>query len=187
MTGKQKAAMLLMSLDSKAAAELLKGVDDEAVQELAVELAHLDATGFTNNNQDLGVTRQSCKSLPPSHDFRINGFLKEVLKSTVGNEKTEQLQTGIQELLNKNNPLKSICSAEPKTVAAILEEEHPQTAAVVLSEMPAENKTEVLRFFDWGIRISIVNRMSDCRAMSAQAKSRITEAVCKRLEAITNG
>jgi len=175
LTGKQKAAMLLMSLDSKAAAELLKGVDAEAVQELAVELAHMEAAGFTNNRQDLGVTRQSCKSLQPSHDFRINGFLKEVLKSSVGNEKTEQIQTGIQELLYKNDPFKSICSAEPKTVAAILEKEHPQTAAIVLSEMSAENKTEVLRFLDWGIRVSIVNRMSDCGAMSAQAKSRVTK------------
>jgi len=187
LTGKQKAAMLLMSLDSKAAAELLKDVDAESIQELAVELSHLDATGFTNNRQDLGVARQSCKSLQPSHDFRINGFLKEVMKSSIGNEKTEQIQTGIQELLYKNDPFKSLCSAKPKTVAAILENEHPQTAAVVLTEMSAENKTEVLRFLDWGIRISIVNRMSDCRAMSSQAKSRITEAVCKRLEAVTTG
>lgn len=183
LTGKQKAAMLLMSLDSKAAAELLKDVEAEAVQELAVELAHLDAAGFANNRQDLGVPRQSCKS---RNDFRINGFLKEILKSSVGNEKTEQIQTGIQELLYKNDPFKSLCSAKPKTVAAILENEHPQTAAVVLTEMPAENKTEVLRFLDWGIRISIVNRMSDCGAMSDQAKSRIAEAVCKRLQAVTS-
>ena len=187
LTGKQKAAMLLMSLDSTTATELLKGVDAGVVQELAVELAHMEAAGFSNNRQDLGVARQFCKSLQPSHDFRINGFLKEVLKSSVGGEKTEQIQTGIQELLYKNDPFKCICSAEPKTVAAILENEHPQTAAVVLSEMPAEKKTEVLSFLDWGIRVSIVNRMSDCRVMSAQAKSRITEVVCKRLEAVTTG
>ena len=187
LTGRQKAAMLLMSLDSTAAAELLKGVDAEAVQELAVEIANLDSTDFTNKRQDLGVARQNCKSLQSSYDFRINGFLKEVLKSSVGDEKTEQLQTGIQELLNENDPFKSICSAEPKTLAAILEKEHPQTAAVVLSEMPAEKKTEVLRFLDWGIRVSIVNRMNNCGAMSTQAKSRITEVVCKRLEAVTAG
>jgi flagellar motor switch protein FliG len=187
LTGKQKAAMLLMSLDSTAAAELLKGVDAEAVQELAVELAHLDAAGFTNNRQDLGVVRQDCKSLQPSQDFRINGFLKEILKNSVGDEKTEQIQTGIQELLDKNDPFKSICSAEPKKVAAILENEHPQNAAVVLSVMSAEKKTEVLHFLDWGIRVSIVNRMSNCGAMSTQAKSRITELVCKRLETVTTG
>jgi flagellar motor switch protein FliG len=177
LTGKQKAAMLLRSLDSATAAELLKGVDAGAVQELAVELAHLDATSFNSSRQGLKLARQFCDSLRPNQDFRINGFLKEVLKSSVGSEKTEQIQSGIQELLNTNDPFKIIYSTEPKTIAAILEKEHPQTAAVVLSEM--------LSFLDWGIRVSIVNRMSNCGAISTEAKKRIAEVVCKRLDVVT--
>jgi flagellar motor switch protein FliG len=45
LTGKQKAAMLLISLDAASATELLKGVDSGKVEELAAELAHLDAAG----------------------------------------------------------------------------------------------------------------------------------------------
>jgi len=218
LTGKQKAAMLLMSLDSATAAELLKGVDAEVVQELAVELAHLDAAGFSRNRQSLKLARQFCNSLQPNEfrsppnsfvgwalahrtelrassrwgkphptankGFHLNGFLKEVLKSTVGDEKTEHIQTGIQELLYKDDPFISIRSAESQTVATILENEHPQTAAVVLSELPAEKNSEVLSFLDWGIRVSVVNRMSSCGAMKAEAKTRIAEVVCRRLEAI---
>jgi flagellar motor switch protein FliG len=106
------------------------------------------------------------------------------LKSTVGDEKTEQIQTGIQELLYKDDPFISIRSADSKTVATILENEHPQTAAVVLSELPVEKNSEVLSFLDWGIRVSVVNRMSSCGVMSAEAKTRIAEVVCRRLEAI---
>lgn len=186
LTGKQKAAMLLMNLDSTTAAELLKGVDAEAVQELAVELAHLDAAGFGSKRQGMKIARQFCNSLQPNQDFRINGFLKEVLNSSVGGEKTEQIQSGIQELLDTNDPFKFICSAESKTVAAILENEHPQTAAVVLSEMPAEKNSEVLGFLDGGIRVSIVNRMSNCGSMSVQAKRRIAEVVCRRLDAVAD-
>jgi len=184
LTGKQKAAMLLMNLDSATAAELLKGVDAKMVQELAVELAHLDAAGFGRNRQSLKLARQFCNSLQTNHGFRIHGFLKEVLKSTVGDEQTEQIQTGIQELLYKDDPFVSIRSAESQTIASVLENEHPQTAAVVLSGLPAEKNSEVLSFFDWGIRVSVVNRMSSCGAMSAEAKARIAEVVCKRIEAI---
>jgi len=42
----------------------------------------------------------------------------------------------------------------------------------------------VLSFLDWGIRVSVVNRMSSCGAMSAEAKRRTAEVVCRRLEAI---
>jgi flagellar motor switch protein FliG len=106
------------------------------------------------------------------------------LKSTVGDEKTEHIQTGIQELLGKDDPFISIRSADSQTVATILENEHPQTAAVVLSELPVEKNSEVLSFLDWGIRVSVVNRMSSCGVMSAEAKTRIAEVVCRRLEAI---
>ncbi len=218
LTGKQKAAMLLMNLDSATAAELLKGVDDEVVQELAVELAHLDAADFSRNRESLKLARQFCNSLRPkdfrsppnsfvgralahrtklpapsrwgkphptdNKGFRLNGFLKEVLKNTVGDEKTEHIQTGIQELLYKDDPFISIRSAESQTIASVLENGHPQTAAVVLSELPAEKNSEVLSFLDWGIRVSVVNRMSSCGAMSAKAKTRIAEVVCRRLEAI---
>ena len=51
LTGKQKAAMLLMSLDVATAAELLKGLDAKVVQELAVELAYLDTTGCRSSKQ----------------------------------------------------------------------------------------------------------------------------------------
>jgi flagellar motor switch protein FliG len=184
LTGKQKAAMLLMSLDTATASELLKGVDAKVVQELAVELAHLDAAGSGRNRQSLKLARQFCNSLQTSHGFRLKGFLKALLKSTVGDEKTEQIQTGIQELLYKDDPFISIRSADSKTVATILENEHPQTAAVVLSELPVEKNSEVLSFLDWGIRVSVVNRMSSCGVMSAEAKTRIAEVVCRRLEAI---
>lgn len=218
LTGKQKAAMLLMSLDSATAAELLKGVDAEVVQELAVELAHLDAADFNRNRESLKLARQFCNSLE-AHEFRsppnsfvewakahrtklpasyrwgkphptankgfyLNGFLKEVLKSTVGDEKTEHIQAGIQELLYKDDPFISIRSADSQTVATVLENEHPQTAALVLSELPAKKNSEVLSFLDWGIRVSVVNRMSSCGLMSAEAKSRIAEVVCRRLEVI---
>ena len=184
LTGKQKAAMLLMSLDTVTASELLKGVDTEMVQELAVELAHLDGAGSSRNSQSLKLTRQFCNSLQTNHGFRVKGFLKELLKSTVGDEKTEQIQTGIQELLCKDDPFISIRSADSQTVAKILKNEHPQTAAVVLSELPVEKNAEVLSFLDWGIRVCVVSRMSSCGVMSAEAKTRIAETVCRCLDAV---
>ena len=184
LTGKQKAAMLLMSLDTATASELLKGVDAKVVQELGAELAHLDAADSSRNRQSLKLTRQFCNSLQTNDGFRLKGFLKALLKRTVGDGKTEQIQTGIQELLYKDDPFISIRSADSQMVATILENEHPQTAAVVLSELPVEKNSEVLSFLDWGIRVSVVNRMSSCGVMSAEAKTRIAEVVCRRLEAI---
>jgi flagellar motor switch protein FliG len=183
LTGKQKAAMLLMSLDATTAAELVKGLDSKDVQELAVELAYLDATGFRNNKQSAEVAWQFYNSLHADSDFHIDDFLHELLKSTLGESKAENVQNQIQNLLYKRDPFISIRSTDSQTLASILSSEHPQAAAVVLSELPAKKSSEVLSILGEGVRISAISRMASCETISPEAKIRIAETICKRLEA----
>ena len=178
-TRKQKAAMLLASLDSATAAELVKGVDPKAVHELAEELRQLEAAGLRSEKQGLKYAQQFCDSLQTNQDFQIGGFFKEVMKKSVGNEQVEQIQSDIQEFLVKNDPFESIFSAEPEIIAATLAKEHPQTAANVLSKIPQEKVLQVLNLFDWGIRISIASRMCDCSVSDVEIKEQTEEVVCK--------
>ena len=105
LTGKQKAAMLLMGLDATTAAELLKGDNPELVQELAMELAYLDAAGYHGGKQSTQVAREFCNSLQANETFHLKSFLKETLKSTVGDEKAEQIRAQIQNLQKRRDPL----------------------------------------------------------------------------------
>jgi flagellar motor switch protein FliG len=187
LTGKQKAAMLLMSLDAETASELLKGVDTEVVQELAVELASLDAASYRSSRQSLKLARQFSNSLQAGEEFRLKGFLKEVLKSSVGQEKAAQIQSQIQDLLYKRDPFTSIRSVDSQTMASVIGNEHPQTAAVVLSELPEQKSLEVLSFLDGSVRVSVIGRMTGCENMTAEAKAQIAKTLCRRLEAVMSG
>lgn len=187
LSGKQKAAMLLMSLDPGTAAELLKGLNPEVVQELAVELAYLDATGSGGSEQSTEIARQFYHSLKTDQRFHLKSFLKEILKSTMGEEKAGQIQSQIEDLLLKRDPFISIRSVDCQTIASILENEHPQAAAVVLSELPAKKSSEVIGLLAEGVRVSAISRMTTCETVTAEAKARIAETVCKRLEAISSG
>jgi flagellar motor switch protein FliG len=184
LTGKQKAAMLLMSLDPATAAELLKGIDPQVVQELAVELAYLDTSGHRNSKQSIELAQQFYNSLQPKkEEFHLNSFLKEMLRSTVGNDKAVQIQARIQDLLRQRDPFISIRSVDSRTLASVLESEHPQAAAVVLSELPAKKGSEVLGLLGEGIRISAIRRMTSSDAATTEARVRIAETVWRRIEA----
>jgi flagellar motor switch protein FliG len=175
----------LMSLDATTAAELVKGLDSKDVQELAVELAYLDATGFRNNKQTAEIAWQFYNSLHADSGFHIDNFLHELLKSTLGESKAENIQNQIQNLLYKRDPFISIRSTDSQTLASILSSEHPQAAAVVLSELPVKKSSEVLSVLGEGVRVSAINRMASCETISSEAKTRIAETICKRLEAAT--
>jgi flagellar motor switch protein FliG len=72
-------------------------------------------------------------------------------------------------------------------MASVLEGEHPQAAAVVLSELPAKKSSEVMGLLGEDFRLSIISRMTCSETVAAEAKTRIAEAVCKRLQLIAAG
>jgi flagellar motor switch protein FliG len=186
LTGKQKAAMLLMSLDVATASDLLKGVDTKVVRELAVELSYLEASGYKNTKESTEIVQQLFSSLKKQSQFQLKGFLGEMLRNVVGDEKAKQIYTEIQGLLQKRDPFLAIRSADSRTLASVLESEHPQAAAVVLTELPPKRSSEILSLLGEGVRLSAISRMTVIETVTPEAKTRIAEMVQKRLEATTS-
>jgi flagellar motor switch protein FliG len=184
LTGKQKAAMLLMGLDITTATEMLKGLDQRIVQDLAVELTYLNAAGLSGGRQSEEITRQFCSNLKNRPKFHLENFLSEMLKSTVGEEKARAIQTQIQDLLQQRDPFISIRSADLNMLAAILENEHPQAVAVVLSELPPKSSSEILGLLGEGVRLSAISRMTNVENITVEAKARIADTIRKRIESL---
>ncbi len=182
LTGRQKAALLLTSLDAATAAEMLKGLDAGTVQELAVELSYLDAAGFRDTRQTAEVARQFCKSLQQEPGFHFKTFLRDMLRNSVGEDQAKRIQQEIQDLLQKRDPFLSIRSTDLQTLAGVLETEHPQAVAVVLSELPPKKGSELLGLLGEGIRISAISRMTSIGSIPPEAKARIAQMVQGRLE-----
>ncbi|MFC1677646.1 FliG C-terminal domain-containing protein [Planctomycetota bacterium] len=186
LTGKQKAAMLLMSLDSSTATELLRDVEPKQVQDLAVEYAYLDASGLQSKEQSLSLAREFCGSLRKGHGLNVKSFLNEMLKSTMGQENAEQLQNKIQNLLVKRDPFLAIRSADAETLALILRKEHPQAIAVVLSELDSKKSADILAMFNEAVQVSVISRLTNAETVTAEAKSRIAEMVENQLKSVTD-
>ncbi len=182
LTGRQKAAMLLMNLDAATAAELLKGINPELIQELAVELAYLDATGYQNSKQGTQIARQFCNSLQTDQEPRFKSYLKQMMTNNTGDQIAEKNQTQTKDLHQEQDPFATIRLLDAQTIAFVLEKDHPRSAAVVLSELPPEKSSDVLDLLDQGIRFSAVRRMTTCKNMAAEAKAQIAETVCERLK-----
>jgi len=182
-SGKQKAVMLLMSLDSATAAELLKGLPPEDIQDIGLELARLDASGLRNSEEQVKVTREFCESLRRQNKgVGIKGFLNEVLTSIVGRDKAEQIKTQIKKATEKRDPFGAIRAASTDELVLALRGEHQQTIAVVLSELSARKSQEVLSLLDEQDRLNAVCKMTTMETLGAEVKQRIATMVAERLK-----
>ena len=80
-TSKQKAATLLMSVDTTTACELLKGLAVEEIQELTVTMAQMETSSGRDKKTQAKIVREFYNSLKKSksESFSIKSFLSKTL------------------------------------------------------------------------------------------------------------
>ena len=184
LKGKQKAALLLMGLDAPTAGELLKGMDAQTVQELALELAVLDASGYRDSKESMELAADFCNYLRSGETTQFKSFLNEMLKNAVGNDKALQIEKEIGSMLHRRDPFMPIRSVESAVLTKAIENEHPQAIGVILSELDAKKSSEVLSLLGEGVRLSVISRMTGKENVGIEAKLRIASMVNERLKAM---
>lgn len=186
LSGRQKAAMLLMSLDTATAAQLLRGLAPDDVQEIAMELARIDASDQHDVKQQAKVAREFCNTLQQRHSqkFSVRAFLNEMLVTLLDKDKADQIQSEIRETIEKKDLFVDIRQAGTDELVLALEGEHPQTIAVVLSELSPKKSQEVLALLKEEARLKAVCKMTNPELVGNRVKQQIASTITKRLKSL---
>ena len=184
LPGKQKAAILLMSLDTLTAAELLKGLDADEIQEIAIELARIDASERRDAKEQAKVAREFCSSLQKEQNqrFSVKTFLNDMLVNILDKDKVEKVQSEIKKATEQKDLFVDIRMAGTDELVLALEGEHPQTIAVVLSELTPKKSQEVLALLNEEARLKAVCKMTNPEQMGGAVKQRMASTITNRLK-----
>ena len=184
LSGKQKAAMLLMSLDTLTAVELLKGLDADEIQEIAIELARIDASEGRDDKQQAKIVREFCNSLHHEQNqrFNVKAFLNEMLVNVLDKEKAEQIQSQVKKATEQKDLFLDIRQASTDELVLALDGEHPQTIAVVLTELAPKKSQEILSLLSEETRLKAVCKMTNPESMDSGVKQRMVYTITKRLK-----
>ena len=176
--------MLLVSMDAGTAAELLKGLPPDEIQQIALELVQIDASGRRDSEEGVRIAREFCETLhkKQAQAFSIKGFLNEMLVSLLGKDRAGQIQSQIRKVTEKKDPFVAIRSANTDELVLALEGTHPQTIAVVLSELGTSKSQEVLSLLSEEDRLKAVPKMVNPDLLGAVVKRRIASTVGERLK-----
>ncbi len=164
LTGTQKAAILLMALGTDIAAEILRHLNESEVERITFEIAKLEKVDAETKEKVLKEFEEALMA----QDYILQGgvdYAREVLERALGTQKAielisklaSSLQTRPFEFLKRVDPahiLNFIQNEHPQTIALILCYMDPQKAAQLLSMLPPEIQPEVAR------RIATMDRTS---------------------------
>lgn len=163
-SGREKAAMLLISLGPERSAEIFKHLKEEEIEQLTLEIANIRTVIPEEKEKVLEDFYQICLAQEYIAEGGIS-YAKEILEKALGTQKaldvinklTVSLQVRPFDFVRKADPsqlLNFIQKEHPQTIALVLAYLKPQQAAAVMSALPQDKQAEVAR------RIATMDRTS---------------------------
>ncbi len=142
VNGLRKAAVVLVQLGKERSASILAAMREAEVEELTAEIARLDSIDAETAQKVM----EEFEGLILAHKYYSRGglaFAREVLEASVGPEKARDILERLNASLSEM-PFQFLRRADPRQIISFLQDEHPQTIALVLSHMGSEQAAIVL-------------------------------------------
>ncbi len=154
LDGRSKAATFLACLDPERAGKILSNLKEEEIEQLTLDLSSLGRVDSETRESVL----EEFHSMYVANRFVTAGgidYARGLLESALGPERALEILTKLQSSLQEV-PFEFLKRADPSQISSFIQDEHPQTialilahlepnvAAVVLNGMAAEVRPEVL-------------------------------------------
>ncbi|MCA9296430.1 MAG: flagellar motor switch protein FliG, partial [Phycisphaerales bacterium] len=159
LDGLTKAAVLLLTLDYQAAGRLLREMATEHVEEVTRVLASLGEVP----RELSGAVIEEFYYLRLATQYSKEGgldyaamLLKESLDGSLADRLISQIQTQVQK-----TPFAFLQKAESENLMAFIQDEHPQTIALIISHLSHHKASEILIDLPEEKQIEVVRRVAN--------------------------
>lgn len=164
LTGRQKAAVLLISYGSELSAKILKHLREDEIEDLTLEIANLRRVDVETKEKVLQEFYEMCLAQNYISTGGIE-YAQEMLEKALGPSRAQDILTKLTSSLQirpfdfarKTEPtqlLNFIQSEHPQTIALVMSYLHPEQAGMILSALPPPQQVEVAK------RIATMDRTS---------------------------
>jgi flagellar motor switch protein FliG len=176
--GTERAAILLLTLGEQAAAEVLKHMGAKDVQRLGGAMASMSNVSRREVSEVLTEFSSGVES-QTSLGVGADEYIRTVLVNALGEEKASSIIDRIL-LGHSSKGLEALKWMDPRAVAEMVRQEHPQIIAIVLAYLDADHAAEVLAAFpDW-LRVDILMRIATLDGIQPSALSELDEIMERR-------
>lgn len=184
ITGIERAAIFLLALGEKDAAEILKHMGPKEVQDLGMAMAGLTKVSTDQMKQ---VMRSFVDMIQNQTSLGIDSddYIRNVLTNALGADKA----TGIIDriLLGKNSKgLEQLKWMDARAIAELIRYEHPQIIAIVLSFLENDQAADVLSTFSERQRSDIVMRIATLEGIQPAALQELDEILERQFSGNAN-
>lgn len=184
LTGTQQAAIVLLTLGEQQAAEVLKHMSAKEVQKLGVAMT---SVGGVTREQVVGVVDGFVDSLqqPSGLGSGADEYVRAVLVQALGEDRASSLIDRI--LLGRNTSgLDTLKWMEPRAIAELVRNEHPQIIAIVMAHLDGDQAAEVLKCLPDRVRSDVLVRIATLDGVPPHALNELNDVMARQFAGSQN-
>ncbi|QHS22245.1 flagellar motor switch protein FliG [Virgibacillus sp. MSP4-1] len=181
LTGKQKAAILLISLGPDVSAEVYKHLSEEEIEQLTLEISSVRKVDTNQKQQVIEQFHQ----IALAQDYITQGgigYAKTILEKALGDGEASQIINRLTSSLQVR-PFDFARKADPTQILNFIQNEHPQTIALILSYLDSEQSAQILSELPEDIQADIARRIAVMDSTSPDVINEVEEILEKKLSA----
>ncbi|MCJ2377341.1 flagellar motor switch protein FliG [Vibrio sp. ZSDZ34] len=178
ISGEEKAAILLLSLNEQDAASIIRHLEPKQVQKVGSAMAKANDL----NQEKVGaVHRAFLEDIQKYTNIGMGSedFMRNALVAALGEDKANNLVDQIL-LGTGSKGLDSLKWMDPRQVASIILNEHPQIQTIVLSYLEADQSAEILSQFPERVRLDLMMRIANLEEVQPSALAELNEIMEKQ-------
>jgi flagellar motor switch protein FliG len=184
ITGVRKSAVLLLSLDQDQAAQVLKRLPPEAVEEVTREIASLGEIPLAMRKTVFG----EFYNLALANSYLTEGGLehaKSLLRKSLSEADAEKAIKQVTQQV-ATTPFNFLQKAESENLLTFIQDEHPQTIALILAHLPSQKASEILVGLPGQKQVEVVKRIANMEQTNPEVIKEVERGLEHRLSDIVS-
>ena len=182
LTKSQKAAAVIVSLGADKASLLYQYMEPEEVEQITIEVAKLGYLDAQSTESILDEFYQMCMTNKAVTEGGLE-YARAVLQKAFGDQAADSLLEKLTKSL-KNREFAFLNKANEKTLFSALQNERPQTIALVLSYVDADKAASVLEQLDDERQVKVIENMANMDSASPTAVKIIEAEMEKKFSSL---
>ena len=183
-TGLQKAAILLITLGPERSADIFKHLKEDEIEELTLEIANTRSISPQVKEDVLNEFYQICLAQQYIAEGGI-GYAKELLDKALGADKAQEVISKLTASLQVR-PFEFVRKTDPSQLLNFIQDEHPQTIAMILSYLTAPQASMVLGALPPEKQADVAKRIAMMDRTSPDVIKEVERVLERKLSSLVN-
>ena len=183
-TGRQKAAIFLVSIGSEISAEIFKYLREDEIETLTFEIARLE----TVDSEQKDAILQEFQELMMASQFISTGgidFARELLEKSLGSQKAIDIINRLTSSLQVR-PFDFIRRTDPAHLLNFIQQEHPQTIALILAYLEPAKASNILQNLPHEVQSDVARRIATMDRTSPEVLREVERVLEKKLSSLSS-